>query len=349
MSKAILILLGASAIAIELLTLPRICAAQTTTNLAAAAQASTRPKECRNGGGERYAASTGLVSGPGTRQTSTLRSSQTRWTIWDHARQPYIGRYCDLLGKGQSLLDQSPSEARQIAMIANGVLPGYAAPLVLAARADVRLRDYARALTGFVAARAIDPRSAEDPGTLRDLALAQRHAGSLDDAIATYRILIPRLDLLPNREDRIVVLLEAASLYMHAGHTGLSDSIATLATARALIPVTRSPMGPAVLAMHALVLDRASSTEESDAIVELIHRGNAYEQLLVMHPSALSFLIDANEWNAVMAFVAQGSKETKVKSAALWERYIEANPSGPYLAHAKARLALLRSAPVRSR
>ena len=242
------------------------------------------------------------------------------------------------------MLDESPGAAREAASLAAEVLPGYAAPLVLAARANVRLQEFALALNAFQKARAIDPRSAEEPVALRDLALAQKHSGSIEAAAATYRILIPRLDLLPTTEDKALVLVEYAAISMskHGDNLELGEAVATLSRARSLPPTRSSPI---VLGLLALALDRASSTGEAAEVLDALRRSNSVSLLASLAPSSLDFLVDTNEWNAVIALAFE--QENKAQAIATWERYIEGKPDEPYLAHARTHLGALRVSPAR--
>lgn len=318
---ASVLLLGTTALLGVLLASPRGPAPQPSDRLAMAAQASGRPKECRKGG---------------------ERSRQTRWTIWDHARQPHLLRYCDLLGRGHALLDRSPASAREAASLAEQVLPGKAAPLVLTARAHVRLRDFDRALLEFQKARAIDPRSLEEPGALHDLAITQKHTGALEDAAATYRILVPRLDLLPDTDDRVAVLLEAAAIAMTRGPSGLDEATALLSQARSLPLSKHSPL---VLGVLALALDRASSSEQANAVLDTLHRSNGAAVLATLDPASLPFLTDPDEWTAVLAISLE--RADRSRALATWERYVDSKPPDSHLAHAKARIDALRKAPGR--
>ena len=312
--------------------------------LAVAARSSERPKECRKGGNRRGGA---------------------RYTIWDHARSPYLSRYCDILGQSLALLDRSPGEAREKSVLANDVLSGFASPFVLSARASVRLGDYRRALSDFQKARVIDPSGADEPGVLRDLALAQRGAGALSDAILTYRVLVPRIDLLPDPEDRTLVLLEYASLAMHlaAGggvdrgevgmrseggtgdggriEVGIDEAVAALTVARSM-PTSRS--SPMVLGLLALALSRSSLPDQSEAVIEALRRANQLELLDSINPNSLSFLVDRNEWTAVLALAWE--RDDRRRALLLWKQFVGSEPLSGNAAHAQSRILWLRGQPA---
>jgi len=317
---SVLPLLGVTLLGSAILAGPRGPSPRDAERLAMAAQASGRPAECRTG--------------------PTTASRRRRLTVWDRVRQPHLQRYCDLLGRAQTKLDGSPAAAREAALLADQVLPGKAAPWVLVGRAHVRLRDFPQALRDFEKARGLDPRSIEDPSSLHDLALAQRQSGKLSDAMTTYRVLVPRLGLLPTTDDRVAVLLEAAALAMNRGSDGLDEATALLSEARAQ-PLSKHD--PIVLGMLALALDRAGMGQESDAVLEAIHRGNLARQLVSQDPASLPF---ASDWDAIVALASE--RDDRPRAIASWQRYLEVKPPPVFAAHAKARLeALRRTTPIR--
>lgn len=267
-------------------------------------------------------------------------SHQQRLTIWDLAKQPHLQRYCDLLGRAHTQIERSPAAAREAAVLANQVLPGKAAPWVVIGRANVSLGDFQQALEDFQKARTIEARSIEDPSSLHALAIAQSKAGKLQDAMETYRVLVPRLQLLPDTDDRVAVLLAAASVNLRRGPSGLAEASALLSEARAQ-PLSQHD--PSVLGMLALVLDRSSRRAEADAVLELLARANLIAQLASKDPASLRFLHDPNEWNAVVALALE--REDRVRAIASWERYAQAKPAPPFLDHANAHLDALRKGP----
>ncbi|WP_437634615.1 hypothetical protein [Sorangium sp. So ce854] len=177
-----------------LLALPLAAhAGQSGGDLVAAAAAAGRPPECS------ARTSRAIARGP---------------TVWERARAPELPRYCDLLARGQAQLGSKPEAARESARLADRILPGHAAPQVLLARAALALGSPEDAARAFDRARHIDPRSVEDPHTLHDLARSLARTGKRDEALATYRALVPRIDLLGAADQRALVLLEAAHLSM---------------------------------------------------------------------------------------------------------------------------------------
>ncbi|HRI63187.1 MAG TPA: hypothetical protein PK156_03090, partial [Polyangium sp.] len=244
-------LVGAAIVSL-LLTSPTLLSNQST-SLTTAAAASGRPRECM----------------------STVRGGLSRRpTIWQLARTPELGRYCDLVARAKSQLASDPKAAAESAKTADSVLPGRAAPLVLRARASFALGKIDDAAKDFEAARAIDARSVEDPPTMHDLAEVLRKTGKLDEALAVYRALVPRIDLLAPADRRVLVLLEAAHVSMavaaktpptNPGSTpSLDEAIAYLREARQRPPTT---LTNDVLMSLALALDRSGDRVQADAVL----------------------------------------------------------------------------------
>jgi tetratricopeptide (TPR) repeat protein len=301
-------------------------------DLSAAAAASGRPPECRSGG-ERARA-----KGP---------------SIWELARVPTLQRYCDLLARAQAVLPATPDAARIAAEEAGKVLPGRAAPRVLLARALLALRRVGAAERAFDHARAIDPRSVEDPSTMHDLARVLVKTARREEALAVYRALVPRVDLLGTNDRRVSVLLEAAHLAMdpevvmlgelagklQAGakpappHRGLDEAIAYLREARQRPPTA---LAGDVLLSLALALDRSGARDEADATLAEARRAGA-------KPSRppVEYLAADEDRRALDALASEGIDRTAAQKA--WEEYL-AGPGGkgPWASAARARLDLLR-------
>lgn len=280
--------------------------------LRTAAGASGRPAECRK----------------------TVRGALT---IWDHAREPQRHRYCDLLGRAHGLLDSSPEAARDAASLANQIFPGKAAPHVLMGRAYVRMRDDQQALAAFGKARQLDPRSIEEPGALHDLAMTQVRAGNRQEATLTYRILVPRVDLFSNVNERVHVLLEAGCLAMSRGPEYADEAISLLTLARNQ-PLTKH--SPVVLAMLGLALDRALLPEQTEAVLDLLQRAGGASALSAIDPATLDYLADPSEWLAAVAI--SWERQDPARAVALWQQYLDSQPAEPKAARAKARMAGLR-------
>jgi len=304
-------------------------------SLVAAAAASGRPREC----------------------ASTVRRGLSRRpTIWELARTPELGRYCDLVARAKAQLATDPTAAKASASAADKALPGYAAPRVLLARAALALGKIDDASREFEAARGIDPRSVEDPPTMHDLAQVLRKTGKLEDALAVYRALVPRIDLLGSADRRVAVLLEAAHVSMAvvaaralAGKTGGASEAPSPSTSERRAPLDeaaaylrearqRPPTALAgdVLLSLVLVLDRNGDRVQADAAL-----ADARASGVRMRSGAPEYLAAAEDKLCLEAL--SGDAAQAVKS---WESYL-AGPGGkgPWAAVARARLEAAKKAP----
>ncbi|WP_437714165.1 hypothetical protein WMF45_49025 [Sorangium sp. So ce448] len=249
-----------------LLVLPLAAHAGQAGDLVAAAAAAGRPPECAARSGR------AIARGP---------------TVWERARAPELPRYCDLLARGQAQLGGDAGAARESARLADQLLPGHAAPQVLLARAALALGSPEDAARAFERARSVDPRSVEDPQTMHDLARSLARTGKRGEAIAIYRALVPRIDLLGTADQRALVLLEAAHLSMAtagaasvadasgrppagahgeaAARRDLDEAIAYLREARLR---AQTQLARDVTLSLALALDRSGDKAQADAALE---------------------------------------------------------------------------------
>lgn len=286
--------------------------------LATAASASGRPREC----------------------SGTARSSRRadRITIWDAAREPQLKRYCDLIARAQARLEQAPVAARDAATVADRILPNHSAPWVVIGRAEVVLRRWNEALSSFERARKIDPRSVEEPAALHDLATAQRQAGKLPEAIETYRVLVPRLALVPAVRDRASILLEAAALVGTLGNDGLREAVSLLTEARSQ---PASPLDADVLAMLALTLDRTGATEQGSEVTRMLSvRGL---QLPVPESESGSFAYLAEPADALAMFALSVERQDPKKAVEWWERFVTRTKNDRWRDHARRHLDALKN------
>lgn len=265
---------------------------------------------------------------------------------------PTLQQYCDLMAKAQAALPTLPAEAKKAAEEADLALPGRAAPAVVVARAALALGSVDEAARAFEKARALDPRSVEEPATMHDLARVLVKTGKRDEALGVYRALVPRIDLLASGDRRVSVLLEAAHLSMtEEGAAGalarpgelarpkaapkprLDEAIAYLREARQRPP---TQLAGDVLLSLALTLDRAGTREEADAALIEADRTGAK-----LRSGPLSYLVAPEDRAALEALSAEGSNRAAAQKA--WEAYL-AGPGGkgPWAGAARARLELLR-------
>ncbi|WP_437855598.1 hypothetical protein [Sorangium sp. So ce363] len=249
-----------------LLVLPLAAHAGQAGDLVAAAAAAGRPPECSARSGR------AIARGP---------------TVWERARAPELPRYCDLLARGQAQLGGDAEAARESARLADQLLPGHAAPQVLLARAALALGSPEDAARAFERARSVDPRSVEDPQTMHDLARSLARTGKRGEAIAIYRALVPRIDLLGTADQRALVLLEAAHLSMAtAGAASVADASARPPAGAHGEAAARGDLDEAIAYLRearlraqtqlardvtlslALALDRAGDKAQADAALE---------------------------------------------------------------------------------
>ena len=320
--------------------------------LTAAAAASGRPPECGSASGSASGSRRALTRGP---------------SIWELARVPSLQRYCDLMARAQTQLTTLPQEAKKAALEADKALPGRAPPAVVLARAALALGGadaVEEAAQAFARARAIDARSVEDPSTMRDLARVLARTGKRDEALAVYRALVPRVDLLGTTALRVSVLLEAAHLSMTVeGAGGAAPSVAELATPRvtprphldeAVAYLREARQRPPtqlagdVLLSLALVLDRVGDRDEAAATLTEAQRNGARR---LREP--VEYLAAPEDGAALDALAAEGGDRAPAQKA--WEAYL-AGPGGkgPWAAAAKARLEAIkkgggRPAPAKGR
>jgi tetratricopeptide (TPR) repeat protein len=298
-------------------------------SLLAAAAASGRPRECMS------SVRRALTAGP---------------SIWEKARVPTLQRYCDLVARAHAELATSPEAAQTDARLADKALPGRAAPAVILARAALALGSLDTAAAEFERARAIDARSVEDPATMHDLARVLQRTGKRAEALAVYRALVPRIDLLGSTDRRVSVLLEAAHASMSAEGSALAggsppkpgdgadrpkldEAIAYLREARQRPPTQLS--GDVLLSL-VLALDRSGDRAQADAALSDAHRTGAR-----VRSGGPDYLADEGDRQALEALAIEASDRAQaIKS---WEAFL-AGPGGKgaWAGAARARLEALR-------
>ena len=278
-------------------------------SLNAAAIASVRPRECSSVVG---------VWGPLSGGTN----------VWAAARDPRLVDYCELLARGFGQLNLSPKAAQATADLADAASPGHAGPWVLKGRALVLGGAYGEAHAAFARALAQDPRSLEEPATMRAWAQALAHSDRPVEALAVYRALGPRLALLPTLEERGRVFIEGAELAFSLGPSSLDDGIAFLAEARRLgVREQEWRVGSEL----ALALDRAGRSSEAQSLaVDLTRRFR-------VAPKGAN--LPGEQETAATAFVLETSDPRGASS--LWEKYLSA-PHPAFAEHAQLRLDALR-------
>jgi tetratricopeptide (TPR) repeat protein len=281
-------------------------------------------------------------------------------SLWEAAREPNLARYCDLMARAQTELGAQPEAAKTAAIEADQALAGRAAPAVVLARAELALGSLEAAAAAFDKARAIDPRSVEDPGTMHDLARVLARTGKRDEALAVYRALVPRVDLLGTPDRRISVLIEAAQVSMAAEAAGTGTALADvgkkptggrLDEAAAYLREARSrpatQLAGDVLLSLALVLDRAGDREQADAALAEAQRSGFTDRFRsgAGKASAPACCAAPEDALALAALAAEGRDRVEAQKA--WEAFL-AGPGGKgaWAGAAKARLDGLKKGVV---
>lgn len=294
-------------------------------DLVAAAAASSRPAECR------------LSS---TRQPGASKS------IWTTARAPELLSYCRWLARAHARLETDPASAESAAEAAGKLLPGRAAPKVLLGRVAFR-REPAAATKHFEEALAIDPRSIEQPLAMHELAQARVAVGKLKDALETYRLLAPRVSLLPSRQARARVLLEAAHVALAApaadAATRERHEQEALAYLRQAQRDPHQPLRRDIALSLVLALDRAGRRPQADAVLA---EQRGAPPALDPEPER-AYLVVKEEAHLFRA-LAEESRDASAARAS-YDRYLAEAPSGAYAETARARRARLSASSDRRR
>jgi tetratricopeptide (TPR) repeat protein len=281
--------------------------------LRALATASGRPSEC----------------------TATKSAHATVWTL---AREPKITRYCQLIARAHARLPSETKSALASANAAEELLPGRAPAQVAIARAALKLGRLDDALGAFARALERDRRSVDSPLALHDLASAQRQAGRLGDAVASYRQLVPLVKLLPAGRDRARVLLEAAHTSMaierERDKPNLDEALAYLREARR----DRHHAYELDLALSlVLTLDRAGKREQADALLAELPQVASWATF-----EQLSYLAAPADREALRALALEASAPEA--AAASYRVFLaQAGAQGPWHARAQERLDRLKT------
>lgn len=197
---------------------------------------------------------------------------------------------------------------------------------------------------------------------MHDLARVLARTGQRDEALAVYRALVPRVDLLGTPDRRVSALIEAAHLSMAAeaagtatrpSDVGKKGARAALEEAAAYLREARqrpaTPLAGDVLLSLALVLDRAGVREQADAALAEAQRSGDADRFrsATRTPRAPDYLAAPEDAVALAALAAEGSDRIAAQKA--WEAFL-AGPGGKgaWAAAAKARLdAVKKGAPVK--
>jgi len=293
------------------------------TDLVAAAAASGRPAECLP-----------------VRMGATGARHGRPASVWARARHPKLQRYCHLIARAHTRLSHSSREAREAALAADKLVPGRAAPQVVLGRCAVRDGDAKGALAAFAEALKRDPRAVEQPLAMHDLALAHWRAGKLTDALATYRVLVPRSTLLPSRERRAQVLLEAAHVAMAVAARAPKGTTRNLEEALAYLrEAARDPHQAQRLDVGlslVLALDRAGRRAQANAVLAEQRGTESWAAR-----DGTDYLGSPAELPALRALALERTQP--VQAGQHWQQYLDRlAPSHPFRKAAETRRASLR-------
>jgi tetratricopeptide (TPR) repeat protein len=275
----------------------------------------------------------------------TRVASRVEVTLWDRARSPAQQRYCAQLARGYAALTGTPTRAIEAARQAEQAWPGRAAPLVLQARAEVALGQFAAAHRRFEQAVSLDASCLAGPVALHDRARAALAVGDLSVAGRTYRKLVPQVGLMPGGAGRRSALIEAAVVAMHGGVGGLDEALGYLGEARRQPRVAGAEAF--LLGALALVLDRQGRTQEARGVAAeaggpwgVLRRVSSLEDDQVVAPRASQSipLLPRSEADAIVALLSEADYPDM--AADYWRACLDAMGDGdPWHAHAARKLA----------
>ncbi len=256
--------------------------------------------------------------------TFTATSWPAKRSLWTRASSPHRQRYCRLVAQAQSLLPAAPDAAIAAAKAAQQLRPEAPGPIVLQGRAALLLGNHGDAVTLFDRALARDARSIDQPLAMLALARSQRDSGKHRRALRSYRKLVPRAALLPNRLTRASALLEAAHLAMAVGahsdeaalHHHLDEALAFLHKAASDPHHKRHP---AVILSLALALDRTGQTLQANALLHENHTMIAHWR---GNPQLPPFVVRKADLWALRALASERS--AAARAVEHWRQYLTA-------------------------
>ncbi len=254
--------------------------------------------------------------------------------VWERAKSPELGRYCDLVAGASSKLagvGATAEAALAAAREADGILPGHAAPRVLEGRALSTLGRFEEAVAAFQDGTKRDPRALEDPPALLAWARALARTGRRDASADAYRALLPRSGSLPSSV-RVSGEIEAGLVAMERGGAGLDEAVAALR--EGLREAQDEAEAVAVLGL-ALALDRAGSTREARALLAERAHGDPREALGSARAKEL-LAVAPGEEHAMTALALESSDAAGAREE--WQRCIADGPGGAWAQYAKDHL-----------
>jgi tetratricopeptide (TPR) repeat protein len=255
--------------------------------------------------------------------------------VWERAKSPELGRYCDLVASAASKLAGTAAMAEgalSAARDADAVLPGHAAPKALEGRALAALGRLDEALSALGEASARSPRALDDPPSLLAWARVLARTGHPDRAAEAYRALLPRASALSGGE-RAAAAAEAGLLSLSLGPASIDAAVAALR--EAMRDAQDETEALAVLGL-ATALDRSGAADEARAL--LADRAPADPRGALRAVRARDVLAVApREGAALLAIGLEATDPAGARTA--WEDYLAQAPTTPWAAHARAHAA----------
>jgi tetratricopeptide (TPR) repeat protein len=255
--------------------------------------------------------------------------------VWERAKAPELRKYCDLVASAASKLAGTTAMAEQALSAADEaeqLLPGHAAPRVLAGRALEALGKLPEAIAALSDGRSREAGALDDPRAMLAWARAQARTGHPDVAAEAYRALLPRAAALPASE-RSAAAIEAGLVAMGRGPSGLDEAAAALR--EGMKEAQDEPRAVAVLAL-ALALDRRGDAEESRALLSERAHGDPRTPLTAQAAKDL-VAVAPSEAQAMVGLALESTDAAGSRDA--WQAYLAAAPQGPWAASAKTHLA----------
>jgi hypothetical protein len=260
--------------------------------------------------------------------------------IWERAKSPELGRYCDLLASAASKLAGTAAMAEAAlaaAREADGLLPGHAGPKALEGRALAALGHIDGALVALGEAIARDPRALDDPPALLSWARVLARTGHTERAADAYRALLPRASALSG-SDRAAAAAEGGLVALGLGPPWLDTATAAL---REALREAQEDTEPVVVLALALALDRAGADDESRALLSDRARGEPHAVLAGSRAKELLAVAPA-EAPAILAIGLESTDPVGARAA--WSDYVAHSPPTAWAAFTRAHLAKLAPA-----
>jgi tetratricopeptide (TPR) repeat protein len=256
--------------------------------------------------------------------------------VWERAKAPELGRYCDLLASASAKLANpahTATDVVELAEQAEAALPGHAAPLVLLGRALARLGKYPDSVKAFNEAKRRDDAAASDPAALLAFARVLAYTGQIEEAHSAYRALLPRASSL-TLEERGNAYVGAGMLAMSLGPSAIDEAVAILREARRNAEDVAQRVASLALA---LALDRAG--EHAEATMTLAERPHENAAALVIDPAAIAAMgpFGYVERTALVGLARESTDPLGARSS--WSSYLEGpGGTGPWVDHARQHL-----------